>query len=459
MCPRGLPLRGGRPRVGISGCRLCITLRLFRTRGCWGSILMRHLIRGLPRRGISAGPVGCECVQIKRCRFIGRIRVPGTGSRVIDSWPDGPGLSLRRLRGCIPLVRSMMTGLCLLLTGLRYLIGGVLPRGQTRSSGGQHRCRWVWRLYRSRRSFTRRLLTRGSSCFTGLPRTPHPGRVPRRGFQKGGEFFRDGWSSSTVLAGVAGMYKSATVHESAVILTDSLGGTHSYTKNSAGWYTPAAGESGVVSVGVSAEGKRQVSFTDSEGTVYVFDEAGRVLSAMSADDVKHPVAPVMQYNSHGVVTRVVDRVSRGSGAERAVSFFYGGDRAQGALAGADPDGSGSACPVSDVFPTPPPAGKFGRVVYPWHVPGRAGDPTRLFYDSAGRLVSVVDPGNEQVLFSYDANRRLSGIRDSTETDWLRADRSRRAPDTNRTTISYTAEGRAASVMLAAPDGITAARQP
>jgi len=286
-----------------------------------------------------------------------------------------------------------------------------------------------------------------------------PRKVPASWFTKRVEFLPDGWSSSTVLAGVAGMYKSATVHESAVILTDSLGGTHSYTKNSAGWYTPAAGESGVVSVGVSAEGKRQVSFTDSEGTVYVFDEAGRVLSAMSADDVKHPVAPVMQYNSHGVVTRVVDRVSRGSGAERAVSFFYGGDRAQGALAGADTDGSGSACPVSDVFPTPPPAGMLCRIVYPGHVPGRAEDTTRLFYDSAGRLVSVVDPGNEQVLFSYDANRRLSGIRDSTETDWLRADRSRRATDTNRTTISYTAEGRAASVMLAAPDGITAARQP
>src|SRR6218665_1851975 len=120
---------------------------------------------------------------------------------------------------------------------------------------------------------------------------------------------------------------------------------------------------------------------------------------MSADDVKHPVAPVMQYNSHGVVTRVVDRVSRGSGAERAGSFFYGGDRAQGALGGADTDGSGSACPVSDVFPTPPPAGMLCRIVYPGHVPGRAEDTTRLFFVSAGRLVSVVVPGNEQVFFS------------------------------------------------------------
>ncbi|MEZ5189688.1 MAG: RHS repeat domain-containing protein [Schumannella sp.] len=56
------------------------------------------------------------------------------------------------------------------------------------------------------------------------------------------------------------------------------------------------------------------------------------------------------------------------------------------------------------------------------------DTTRLFYDANGLLVSIVDPGGEQVRFGYTAGE-LTQVWDPLVNDWIAAD------PTNRSTLT------------------------
>lgn len=165
---------------------------------------------------------------------------------------------------------------------------------------------------------------------------------------------------------------------------------------------------------------------------------------------------------HGLVRSLTDKLSMG-GPKRQVYFFYGGDAIAPPLtADDDPTGTGKACPPRSGASAAP-AGMLCRIVYPGHVPGST-DTTRLFYNLAGRLIGIQDPGSttvgaSEVSFGYDGEGRIITVRDPLQTDWLRADTSRVASDTNRTKIEYDAAGRATSVTLAAPDGLTAVEQP
>lgn len=281
--------------------------------------------------------------------------------------------------------------------------------------------------------------------------------VPASWFTKSAEILPDGWASSTILAGDLGTYSKVRVEEGSITLTDLTGATHAYTKNATGGYTPPAGEAGVMAVG----GDGRVTFTDASGVVHLFRADGSVEAVTSPLDAKKPAAPGTEYHTTGpntgLVKRTFDRLGAG-GPARDVWFFYGGDQVTGPLTGADSDGTNTACPPAAPGGATPPAGKLCRIVYPGHVPGQA-DTTRLFYDGNGLLVGIQDPGGEETSFVYDAHRRLTGVRDSVQTDWLRADPSRTASATNRTTISYDPAGRAEAVTLAAPDGTTAADQP
>ncbi|WP_307041778.1 PA14 domain-containing protein [Agromyces ramosus] len=276
--------------------------------------------------------------------------------------------------------------------------------------------------------------------------------VPASWFTKSQEILPDGWASSTILAGDLGTYTKARVEEGSITLTDAMGGTHSFTKIPAGGYKPPAGESGVMAIG----GDGRVTFTDGAGVVNVFRADGLIDQVVSPVDVKKPAAPGVEYTAAGLVKRVFDRLAT-STAPREVQFYYGGDDVAAPLTTADTGGSSKACPaVSGSVEAP--VGMLCRIVYPGHQPGTT-DTTRLFYDADKRLIGIQDPGGDEVGFAYDNARRLTGVHDALQTDWLRADSARVPAETNRTTIQYDAQGRATKVTLAAPDGLDPAAQP
>ncbi|MBG6213245.1 MULTISPECIES: PA14 domain-containing protein, partial [unclassified Cryobacterium] len=284
--------------------------------------------------------------------------------------------------------------------------------------------------------------------------------VPAGWFIKAVQSLPVGWSASTPLSGAGGAYASAQVTEASVVLTDASGGVHTYVKASTGGYTPPVGEYGVLSLDATG----QVTLTSDDGTVYSFNAQGRVQSSTTPADALKPASPVSTYRSGtGQIDRVSDRLSAVVPATtppsflREVVFAYAGDTATSVgLTSADSDGTGLACPVPTGYAAPP-AGALCRIVYPGHVAGAA-DTTQLYYDATGMLVRIKDPGDELTDFGYTSGR-LSTIRDSLANDWLAADTTRVPTGPVVTTIGYDAQGRAVTVALPAPDGVTVSARP
>jgi len=272
-----------------------------------------------------------------------------------------------------------------------------------------------------------------------------------------------GWSASAPLVGAGGIYASATVTEGGVALADTTGTVHTYVKKSDGGYTAPTGEYGVLALTSSG----LITLNDDDGSIYNFNAAGRIQSVTVPADVKKPATPIASYRpSTGQIDTLSDPLSASGSPvaySRQVRFAYAGDTATSVgLSGSDTDGGnpdalGSACQIPATY-TAPPAGMLCRIVYPGHVAGQ-GDTTALMYNSSGQLAQILDPGAESSTFGYDANGRISLIRNSLANDWLIADNSRTPSATNAVTVNYDAAGRASSIALPAPDGITASERP
>ena len=250
-----------------------------------------------------------------------------------------------------------------------------------------------------------------------------------------------GWVASTALAGDDPQYVSAVVEANAVVLTDVTGTSHTYTRKSAGGYEAPAGEYGVL--GLSATG--QVNLTDEDGTVYVFGTNGRLESATPPQDAKTPAAPQVTWRGGtGQLDAVTDRASG-----KKVRFFYAGDTA--------PEGSGAACPVESGFAAPP-SGMVCRIVYPPASGSGVGESTRLHYDTGGRLVRIVDPGDEVTDFGYASSGELVGLRTPALNDWIAVDPTARRTDAALVKMAYDVTGpstrapKVTDVTLPAADG-------
>ncbi|MFT4285139.1 MAG: PA14 domain-containing protein, partial [Protaetiibacter sp.] len=283
--------------------------------------------------------------------------------------------------------------------------------------------------------------------------------VPASWFTKKVQYLPGGWVNSGPINGSGGFYTLATKTSTTVALTDVTGSVHTYTRKSDGGYTAPNGEYGVLAL----DGAGQVTLNDG-GTIYQFDAAGKVTSVTTPQDAKKSATPVVTYRANGVPDRISDPVA-GNTTSRKVQLVYGGDNVGTSglgLGAADGDMSGNACPVPGGSGyAAPPAGFLCRIVYPGHVPGGAGgvdDTTRLFYDANGQLVSIVDPGGEQVTFHYTAGI-LDRIWDPLVNDWIKADPSTRsATDTVATVVDYT-NGKVTQVTAPAPDGVTEGLRP
>ncbi|UOQ89205.1 PA14 domain-containing protein [Agromyces endophyticus] len=277
--------------------------------------------------------------------------------------------------------------------------------------------------------------------------------VPADWFTRSVPTLPQGWEASAPVAGSGSTYVTVRATDTTLVFTDRSGGVHTYTKASKGGYTAPTGEYGVASL----DTKGNVTLTDSDGVVYVFNAAGKLQETADPLDGKKPATPKITYRSNGSPDRISDRLSSDDAAtpkySREVRFAYGSDT----LAAVGLPGVGPACPVpSGTSYAAPDPEKLCRIIYP----GSTGqdDTTQLFYDSSDRLVAIMDPGAETTHLQYDSKRRVVGVRGPLEVDWL-TDSGTAPSDANRTTIAYDAAGKVASVALAAPDGVTLANRP
>ncbi|WP_369818002.1 PA14 domain-containing protein [Cellulomonas sp. Root485] len=222
-----------------------------------------------------------------------------------------------------------------------------------------------------------------------------------------------GWTASAATSGDGGGYISATVEASSVVVTDTTGTTHTYTKTSNGGYTPPSGEYGALAMSTTG----QVQLTDEDGTVNTFGGNGLLVSAMPPVDTIKPATPVSTFRPvTGLLDKITDPVSG-----KAVRFFYTGDTLPSGMDTTDP---GKACNAPGSADGKPfgvvPANMLCRIVYPGDTAGTFGDSTDLKYDGSGRLVRIVDPGTKVTDLAYDGTGKITTVRTPALTDWIAA---------------------------------------
>jgi RHS repeat-associated protein len=239
----------------------------------------------------------------------------------------------------------------------------------------------------------------------------------------------DGWTMSAGAGGGA-TYSQARVSASAVTLVASDASTWEYRRTGSGataGFTPPAGNDDVLAQ--SADGRLVVQADD--GHTYTFRSDGLLESVTSALDDRQPAAVTYTYTGFPArLSAITDPVSG-----RSVTLSYGG----------------GSCPAPPPGAAPAPPSMLCRIDFSAFdvSPGSGGDATDLVYDSAGRLVRVVNPGGVTTDFAYDSAGRLTTVRDPLAGDVVAA--GLRADDaTVRTLVSYDTAGRAATVTLPEP---------
>ncbi len=244
---------------------------------------------------------------------------------------------------------------------------------------------------------------------------------------------REGWGTSTPIAGDATAWTRAAIEPQAVVLTDITGSTHTHLRTASGGYTPPAGEYGIVSL----DSLGRVIYTDEDGTVYQFAANGLVESATPVGDAQKPASPLTIYNNDGTVKEIVDPLSKdGSTYHRKISFVY-------------QNAAQTVCPTLPPSHYPARAGSLCQIVYP--ATDSDPSPTTNLYYSGGQLWIVEDPGYERTVFQYDLNGQLITVQDPTSVEHDLAQPGPSPYGPAWTELSY-ADGRISSVALPSPDG-------
>ena len=288
--------------------------------------------------------------------------------------------------------------------------------------------------------------------------------VPASWFTKSQQILPSGWSGSGAIAGDADAYSGVQVHEGYVTLQGTDGETYTFTKTSTGGYVAPPGMSGVM----TTDQNGALSFTDSSGTVYLFNAAGQVTSVTTPQDLTHPAEPVPAYNAQGQLTSLSDPLSSNGASPPAYSRQLQFTYLNATSAAAAGTGVGDCAPPSgSSFTTNLDAGMLCQIAYP------NGSTTQLYYDVNGQLAQVVDPGNAVTDFGYTQQQAgplkgqylLSQIQSPTATDWLASQNDTGTPPTTvDTTIGYDqssdpSSGYATSVTLPTPDGTSGTAAP
>jgi RHS repeat-associated protein len=234
------------------------------------------------------------------------------------------------------------------------------------------------------------------------------------------------WSMSA--AGVSGLaFTKAVVSDNTLVLHEPSGAVHKYDKQADGsTWKPTNVDDDIVTSYVD-QGSTYYAIEADDGVSYIFDYAGRLLSAQSSLDDAKRSAPEYRYDtSTGKLDRVVDPVSL-----RELKLVY-----------APVAGGAGTCPTTGF--SVPPGGMLCKLEHP------DGTSTKLLYNSNGQLARIEDPGTEITDFAYDSAGRLAKVRDPLAYDAVNAasPHNRADNDDTRTLVAYDTLGRATSVTLA-----------
>ncbi|MEV4049798.1 PA14 domain-containing protein [Amycolatopsis sp. NPDC049688] len=237
-----------------------------------------------------------------------------------------------------------------------------------------------------------------------------------------------GWTLSADLDGDGSSYTEAKVTDQNIVLTDATGAKHTWTKKSAGGYTPPADEDGVLALDTAGK----VTLTDG-GEVFVFRADGKLESQSASTDSRKPAA--LQYSYDGTPSRLREIKDPVSGRSHVLHYNRAGDDCYG---GVTPPPGAQALPPSQML---------CRISY-WDA-----TETRLWY-VGGQLGRIEDPGSEITDYGYGSNGLLGGVRSSLANDWIAADpANRKANEGDLTTVVTYDTGtkpKVAGVSLAVP---------
>lgn len=192
-------------------------------------------------------------------------------------------------------------------------------------------------------------------------------------------------------------YVRARVNETSITLYREDGTSAQYTRNNWG-YTPPEGEQDVVHLNPDGT----VTAISDDGYVYTFLNDGRLDRVRAGADDRKPAVAEPTYDPGGRVSAMTDPVSG-----RSITFTY--------------QQAGSTCPTAaDAAPfldnagvVTPPGGMLCKVSF-WD-----GTSTQLFYNSAGQLMWVREPGDSYTGLSYFADGRLAYLVSPLESDMIR----------------------------------------
>ena len=217
-----------------------------------------------------------------------------------------------------------------------------------------------------------------------------------------------GWTLSADLDGNGTTYTTAQVTDQNVVLTDATGAKHTWTKKSAGGYSPPQSEDGVLAIDTGGK----VTLTEG-ADVFAFRADGKLDSQSSIVDSRKPATLQNVYDGDpSRLSQIKDPVS---GRGHVLHYNRAGDDCYG---GATPPAGADAAAPSQML---------CRISY-WD-----GTETRLWY-SGGRLSRVEDPGSQVTDFGYDADSLLTSLRSSLVNDWIAADPANRAGATDVSTV-------------------------
>ena len=233
-----------------------------------------------------------------------------------------------------------------------------------------------------------------------------------------------GWGLSVDTQGSL-MYEQIVTEGNYLVLVEPTGATHAYQNGGGNAWLALDDDQAVVtqtSAGFNVLGP--------DGLTYVFDTAGRLLSATSNDDQNDGAADngqVFDKRSDpsyiwdagtGRLTNINDRLS-----PKGLTLVYA-------------NGTGSNCPTGAA-----PATLLCQIQYSDDL-GQMST-TDLLY-SSGKLAAVVNPGNERTGFSYNGSGQLTGIMSPLANDAVAAGQ-RTSSDLLKTIISYDGGGRVSQV--------------
>ena len=244
--------------------------------------------------------------------------------------------------------------------------------------------------------------------------------VPASAFTTDAAAVPAGWTFSS--GGTT--YVSAQIGEQSVVLRGSDGTSWEYGKGTGsvpGWVTPEGRDDLMVT---NPDGT--ISVIGSGGLTYLFTSAGQLKSITTSRDDRRPVSEQRKFAPLNAATdpvRLTELIDPVSGVKIMFNYF---------------GGSGASCPTSIGTPT----GMLCRIGFP------DGSTTDFGFDSAGRLVKLVNPGNAITTFAYNAAGRIITVVDPLANDAIAAG-LRTNDATVGTAITYVA-GKAISVKRPAP---------